>query len=236
MSFRNTILDGLEEISRSSSRDHIWRKVKSCANARGYQFTLALRVRADDVSVVFSDLPSRSVDAQQAAAEWSSNPALLEALSESRTYTASEFKAMPLSEGQRRGLARFAKTFGIRDGLVVAIRIEGKLEGIVMVGGNRPDLGPVLRSALHLFAHGAMEQTIALESAPAFKSAGLLSPREIECLRWAAAGKTDAEIGALLNISARTARFHFENAKKKLGVATRVQAVTEALRINAIAA
>ena len=64
----------------------------------------------------------------------------------------------------------------------------------------------------------------------------LLSPRETECLRWAALGKTDNEIGTILTISPRTARFHIENAKKKLGVATRIQAVTEALRLRAIAA
>ena len=63
-----------------------------------------------------------------------------------------------------------------------------------------------------------------------------LSKREVECLRWAAAGKTDAEIGRILTISPRTTRFHIENAKKKLGVATRIQAVTEALRLRAIAA
>ena len=233
-SFRTSIIDGLDAIGRSSSPDHIWRKVKACANARGYQFTLALRVHGDDVSVAFSDLPGQP--AQDAAAVWRGNPALLAALSESRPYTAAEFEAMPLSDAQRGMLAHFAKTFAIRDGLVIAVHIDGTLEGIVMVGGNHPDLGPILRSALHLFAHSAMEQTIALEKAPPRKPIGLLSPREIECLRWAAAGKTDAEIGALLKISARTARFHFENAKKKLGVATRVQAVTEALRINAIAA
>ena len=64
----------------------------------------------------------------------------------------------------------------------------------------------------------------------------LLSPREAECLRLSAHGNTDGDIGRKLGISARTARFHIENAKKKLGVATRVQAVAEALRRKAIAA
>jgi DNA-binding CsgD family transcriptional regulator len=63
-----------------------------------------------------------------------------------------------------------------------------------------------------------------------------LSPRETECLRLSARGKTDIQIGRVLGISPRTARFHVENAKKKLGVATRVQAVAEALRIKVIAA
>ena len=71
---------------------------------------------------------------------------------------------------------------------------------------------------------------------PKRKEFGLLSPRETECLRWAALGKTDNEIGTILSISPRTARFHVENAKRKLGVATRIQAVTAALRRGMIAA
>ena len=52
-----------------------------------------------------------------------------------------------------------------------------------------------------------------------------LSERELECLRWAAGGKTDWEIGELLGVSKSTAHFHIEQAKKKLGVNSRIQAV-----------
>ena len=52
-----------------------------------------------------------------------------------------------------------------------------------------------------------------------------LSPREIECLQWAAAGKSDADIATLVGISPATAHFHIERAKKRLGVKTRVEAV-----------
>ena len=45
-----------------------------------------------------------------------------------------------------------------------------------------------------------------------------LSPRELECLEWAAQGKSAWEIGQILGITRRTASFHLENAKAKLGV------------------
>ncbi|CDX12646.1 Autoinducer-binding domain-containing protein [Mesorhizobium plurifarium] len=51
-----------------------------------------------------------------------------------------------------------------------------------------------------------------------------LSNREIQCLEWAARGKSDWEIGRILGISQRTAAFHLDNAKKKLGVRTKIQA------------
>jgi DNA-binding CsgD family transcriptional regulator len=53
------------------------------------------------------------------------------------------------------------------------------------------------------------------------------SPRELECLEWAAQGKSAWEIGRLLNISRRTAAFHLDNAKMKFGVRTIYQAVAK---------
>jgi len=44
-------------------------------------------------------------------------------------------------------------------------------------------------------------------------------------MRWVAAGKTDREIGAILDISTSTARFHMENVRSKLYASTRAHAV-----------
>lgn len=52
-----------------------------------------------------------------------------------------------------------------------------------------------------------------------------LSPRESECLEWAAQGKSAWEIGRILGITRRTAGFHLENAKAKLGVHSTSHAV-----------
>ncbi len=58
----------------------------------------------------------------------------------------------------------------------------------------------------------------------------ILSDREREALSWVAKGKTDWEIAQLLEISERTVHYHIENAKKKMKVSTRLQAVVEAIR------
>ena len=55
-----------------------------------------------------------------------------------------------------------------------------------------------------------------------------LRDREVETLTWAARGKTFAEIGTILGLSKRTVEFHLENARRKLGVATRTQALIKA--------
>lgn len=60
--------------------------------------------------------------------------------------------------------------------------------------------------------------------------AAMLSRRENECVSLVADGKTDGEIGLILNISERTSRFHIDNARRKFGVATRIQLIVRLIR------
>jgi len=55
-----------------------------------------------------------------------------------------------------------------------------------------------------------------------------LGERELETLTWAARGKTFCEIGEILGLSRRTVEFHLDNARRKLGVPTRTQALIKA--------
>ena len=52
---------------------------------------------------------------------------------------------------------------------------------------------------------------------------GRLTPRQLEVAHWVAQGKTNAEIGLILGISARTAEKHVHAALAKFGVETRLQ-------------
>ena len=55
-----------------------------------------------------------------------------------------------------------------------------------------------------------------------------LNDREIETLMWAARGKTSEEVATIMSIAERTVNFHLNNARDKLGVATRIQAAVKA--------
>jgi DNA-binding CsgD family transcriptional regulator len=88
------------------------------------------------------------------------------------------------------------------------------------------DLSPERRAQLYLMAMLAHERCHALNErmAPAERSPAL-SERELECMRWVAAGKSDWETGMILKISSATVRFHVERARRKLNAVTRPQAV-----------
>jgi len=57
-----------------------------------------------------------------------------------------------------------------------------------------------------------------------------LNSREIEALTWAARGKTSAEIAQIMGLAKRTVDFHIDNARTKLGVATRIEAAIKAAK------
>lgn len=56
-----------------------------------------------------------------------------------------------------------------------------------------------------------------------------LTRREAECMRWAAMGKTSAEIAIILQRSPETIRLHIKNSISKLNATNRVQAVANAV-------
>jgi DNA-binding CsgD family transcriptional regulator len=57
-----------------------------------------------------------------------------------------------------------------------------------------------------------------------------LSKREIECLRWSAAGKSSEEIAIILGLSAHTVASYLKSAMRKLDSVNRMQAVARAFR------
>ncbi len=57
----------------------------------------------------------------------------------------------------------------------------------------------------------------------------LLTRRELECLKWCAAGKSSVDIAQLLNCSVANVNFHFTNLRSKFNVSSRHQVVTKAL-------
>jgi DNA-binding CsgD family transcriptional regulator len=80
------------------------------------------------------------------------------------------------------------------------------------------------------FIHNRMVEAVGINPSP---NAPLL-PRELECLRWAAAGKTKWEIGEILAISERTVKFHLDQARHKLNCVNVAQAVSKAQAIGVV--
>jgi len=63
-----------------------------------------------------------------------------------------------------------------------------------------------------------------------------LSKREVECLRWAAIGKTDREIGMIIGLSHATVRYHIHRAGEKLNSVNRAQTIFKAGQLGYLGA
>ena len=61
-----------------------------------------------------------------------------------------------------------------------------------------------------------------------------LTNRERECLKWAARGKTNADIAVILNISQSTVRRYIDLARHKLNCLNKTHAVARAIGLGLI--
>ncbi|MEX3773961.1 autoinducer binding domain-containing protein [Pseudomonas sp. MYb118] len=72
--------------------------------------------------------------------------------------------------------------------------------------------------------------SLVMQSLPRRPPAPHLSPREIDVLELAAAGKTADESARILNLSPRTIHFHIQSAIEKLGVNNKISAIIAAIK------
>jgi len=104
---------------------------------------------------------------------------------------------------------------------VTAIRIDSERD---FAGEARQQLGTLSLLAHHL--HGAVYSR--LDRSARRSAAVTLTEREIECLRWAAEGKTAQDIAVILDRSVATVCLHLSNAARKLNAQNRAQAIARA--------
>ena len=229
-----------DAVRHARSPAEIWRSLKSFAEPLGFTHLSVLApldASAEKLKpyVIYADAAPAFIDAFDERGLLRHHPLVQQALVSSEPFTTRQVQARDLTPEQMKALEFIGTQLNLTAGFIVPVRRNGTLLGIVSYGGINCRLGPIERSILHLLAHTALVHALEVKDVKEAPPADL-SPRELQCLQWASRGKTDAEIGVILGISARTARFHIENAKRKLGAATRVQAVAEAMRRHAIAA
>lgn len=162
------------------------------------------------------------------------DPVIAEVLTNVEPFLWSEALAKARPDKKRRQIFHEASEFHLNEGICIPIYGPRNYMAYVSLAGAQPDLAPGSRAALHvmaLYTHNRLAKLLRTRT-PAPPP---LTPRETECLNWVARGKSDWEIGEILNISERTAHWYIENAKRKLGVATRLQAVIAAVSAGHIA-
>lgn len=144
----------------------------------------------------------------------------------------SEYLADRSLDRRQRRLFADAAEMGHGFGMTVPIRIAGTYPGCVSLTADRQFELPA-RHTIHLLSIYLFESARRLAARklgrPEYGPSRPLTARELECLRWAANGKSAWDMSRILGISEATARFHLSNARRKYGVGTLIQAVGHAL-------
>ncbi len=155
------------------------------------------------------------------------------------------FEQNPMLEPVRRGMTRYRNSdfaphaaarygdywdafseAGIADMLTATA--YGRSRGIasLAMGFGTREIDPVLAFSVQTAASMLVEKLIAEDAgAPDGIVEPVLSARERDALAFVAEGKTDWEIAKIFGVSESTARFHVDNARKKLGAVNRAHAV-----------
>jgi DNA-binding CsgD family transcriptional regulator len=126
-----------------------------------------------------------------------------------------------------RDVIEMGRQRGWEEGLAVPIHGPGGYLGLASFAGGAVTLSATDRALLLALAHAAHQRGKALYGGQADAAAIRLTRRELQTMRWVSRGKTDAQIGAILKLSATTVHYYVEQAKRKLGVRSRSQAVSE---------
>jgi len=119
---------------------------------------------------------------------------------------------------------------GLKDGLAVPFHGPlGELYGVGMASSeDNPNVGQhlkeiqILSTQFHVLFSSLHDET---RNAHGVK----LTPRELEVLKWCAAGKSNWAIGEILSISEHGVDFHMRNILRKLEADSRITAVVKAL-------
>jgi len=132
-----------------------------------------------------------------------------------------------------------AAAHGIASGFAFEFNDSYLVRGVIALNSTNPVIDEARRDEIsrrlgdilvlgayfhEIFRKGVVEQGVA----PLARGAQL-SARQRECLEMAARGLTTEDIAIKLNIAARTAQFHFDCIRSKLGAANRQEAIARGI-------
>lgn len=144
-----------------------------------------------------------------------------------------------MSEGARRIEPRTGLTLPVTS-LTLPIHGPRGEVGILCLVTDRAMSDSLLRNMNHQLPDIALFRDVAFETcqrhlAPYVEtSLPKLTPRERECLKWTAIGKSSWEIANIYRCSEATVNFHMSNIRRKMGVGSRRVAAVKAVRMGLI--
>lgn len=137
------------------------------------------------------------------------------------------------SDGKANAVISLFERVNLRRGVYVPVHDVHGTCGAVAFGGDREVVTPAEVTELTFLA-GYLFSCLSDLKELRTRAPGGLSRREIECLHWAAEGKTTTEMAKILALSEYTVNHYLSRATRKLDSVNRVQTVAKAIRAGLI--
>jgi LuxR family transcriptional regulator, quorum-sensing system regulator CciR len=180
-----------------------------------------------------SNYPLDFVEEMSRRACLSDDPVIRACRTRSASFRWSELRELiPLSPHQQEILANTERA-GIGEGFTIPAGVPGECRGSCSfaVRAGRSLDERVLPAVQYVgsFAFEAARRLAQSQPLPRRMGPTALTPRQLDCLVLVAQGKSDADVAQLLGLSKSTVHEYVETAKRKYGVASRVQLVIRTL-------
>ncbi|GBQ50452.1 transcriptional activator protein LuxR [Komagataeibacter europaeus] len=125
-------------------------------------------------------------------------------------------------------IIRDVSEFGIKKGLTIPVHTHDRLIYAICFAFTDKNVDQEIELYLRALSNFFIAGYKKLDE-PTDMSPPILTPREKECLRWTAKGKSSWETGMIVGVSERTVNFHINNALLKLKCTNRIMGVVRAI-------
>ncbi|HUI20772.1 MAG TPA: autoinducer binding domain-containing protein [Methylocella sp.] len=235
-------LDFIRDLDRARNVEDVSAKVMRYLSRFGVEHMVAATVPSADLSrrdqlghVLLNRWPMEWA-IRYAARRYVAHDATIKRLMMSpEPFLWKELDPLVQDDAKARRVMDEATEFNLNEGFTLSLQTLDRQAVLFSVAGQHIEVGPEVQGMLMLVANYAVGRAIMLKQENPTNGPIVLTAREREALQWAAEGKADWEIGAVMRISQHGADKHMRSARVKLGAMNRTQAVAEAIRRGLIA-
>ncbi|MDP2433846.1 MAG: LuxR family transcriptional regulator [Pseudomonadota bacterium] len=232
-----TVLSDFERILKAPSLDTLGREVRRVTRHLGFEhFLYGIRhvpPEGETCQFILSGYPTEWMNHYQSEGYADIDPVVAHSY---RYAIPLVWREETFDSPERKLFMEDARSYGLGSGLSVPIGTLSNEMALVSIANPEINADARTHSAhvvgtvyvMSAYLHEAVRRLVL--APPAYDlEPPILTPRELECLRRWANGKTAVQIGDLMKISVSGVHFHMQNIRRKLGVRSKHQAIARAI-------
>jgi LuxR family quorum-sensing system transcriptional regulator SolR len=226
--------DYVEKSQTATTVSELAKQYSEAIGANGYENCVVRSMRGRNVGhIAWFYFPDGYADAYIGRRWDRIDPVLFSSWRASRPFFWNDVVGQTKLSPEQRTFLEECKDLKVHSGIVYPFHGPGNRLDIVSISRRVSDLpDPASSSFLHAVSIQTWNRYLELSGEELFAQpeGPILTPRELEVLRWCKDGKSRPEIGDILSISHKTVEFHLCNIMNKLGATNQITAVVIGLQ------